>query len=206
MSLAEKQEIEEESFLPVLSNSVRGQLSTYETHVEKTLSMALQINVADQLSAEEAISFAGEARKMQKRIDGTRLKITEPYRDFVGEINSLAKKYTERLDKVSEIVESKITIWRQEETKKMSAVDISAALESGEEMSITIQDNSKVRAANCTAFERDIWKYEVKDIFEVPIDYLEIADNSVKLAIKNGLRDIPGLRIYKETVTQLRSR
>jgi hypothetical protein len=204
MSLAEK--TTQEDFLPVLSDSVKEQLSMYDEQVEKTVFLASMINIEDQKSAEFAIGFAGEARKVKKRIESTKLAITEPYRDFVGEINCLAKNYTEKLDKVSEIIESKLTTWKKEEDKKASEIDLSAALESGDALTLATQDNSKLRASNCTAFERDVWKYEVKDIFQVPIDYMEINENSVKLAIKNGLRNIPGLRIYKETVTQLRSR
>lgn len=203
MSLAEK---EEDAFLPILSDSVRGQLAGYDAQVEKTVYLAAKIKVEDQKSAELAIGFAGEARKMKKRIENTKLAITEPYRDFVGEINGLAKNYTERLDKVSEIIEQKLTYWKIEESKKASEVGLSEALENGDALVLAMQDTTKLRATNCTAFERDAWKYEVADIFQVPIDYLEVNENSVKLAIKNGLRNIPGLRIYKETVTQLRSR
>ena len=199
--------VEEQNFLPVLSDSVKGQLAMYDVQVDKVVMMANQIKVLDAMGAEKALEFAGEARKIKKRIEGTRLAITEPYRDFVSEINSTAKRYTERLDKVSSTIETKLTDWKYVQESNALAHDISASLEgNGDVLDLAIQDTKKIEARNCTAFERDIWKYEVADIFQVPIDYLEVNENSVKLAIKNGLRNIPGLRIYKETVTQLRSR
>lgn len=201
MSLAEEQ-----NFLPILSDSVKGQLAMYDVQVDKVVMMANQIKVSDSIGAERALEFAGEARKIKKRIEGTRLKITEPYRDFVSEINATAKRYTERLDAVSTAIEAKLTTWKQEEAKKAAEIDLSASLENGDALILATTDTSKINVANCSAYDRDVWKYEVADIFQVPIDYLEVNQNSVKLAIKNGLRNIPGLRIYKETVTQLRSR
>ena len=201
MSLAEEQ-----NFLPILSDSVKGQLAMYDVQVDKVVMMANQIKVSDSIGAERALEFAGEARKIKKRIEGTRLKITEPYRDFVSEINATAKRYTERLDAVSTAIEAKLTTWKQEEAKKAAEIDLSASLENGDALILATTDTSKINVANCSAYDRDVWKYEVADIFQVPIDYLEVNQNSVKLSIKNGIRNIPGLRIYKETVTQLRSR
>jgi hypothetical protein len=198
---------EEENFLPILSDSVKGQLAMYDIQVDKVVMMANQIKVLDAMGAEKALEFAGEARKIKKRIEGTRLKITEPYRDFVSEINATAKRYTERLDAVSKVIETKLTEWKYVQESNALAHDISASLEGcGDVLDLAIQDTKKIEARNCTAYEKEIWKYELEEICQVPIMYLGVDDNKVKLAIKNGVRGIPGLRIYKETVTQLRSR
>jgi hypothetical protein len=197
----------EQEFLPALVDGIRDQLAKYNVQVNATVAMANSIDIRDQATAEMAISFAGEARKMKARIEKTKLAITEPYRDFVSDINALAKSYTERLEQVSKAVEFKLTVWKSEEHNKTLARDISAELEgSSDSFSQAIADIRKIRTKNCSAHEKDVWKYEVKDIFDVPIGYLEVNDNSVQLSIKNGVRSIPGLRIYKETVTQLRSR
>ena len=208
MSLAEKESSSmEEDFLPVLADSVKAQLAMYDLQVGKVVAMAEQITVVDSMGAERALEFAGEARKMKKRIEGTRLKITEPYRDFVTEINTTAKKYTERLDSVSKTVEGKLHEWKCAEDNKALAHDISASMEGcGDALDLAIQDTRKIEARNCIASTKDIWKYDIANMREIPIEYLEINDLCVKQAIKSGLRSIPGLKIYKETVTQLRSR
>lgn len=41
------------------------------------------------------------------------------------------------------------------------------------------------------------WTFSVKKLEKVPTDYLQVNEYNIKLAIKNGLRDIPGLEIYK---------
>jgi|WetSurMetagenome_2_1015567.scaffolds.fasta_scaffold398025_2 hypothetical protein len=52
-------------------------------------------------------------------------------------------------------------------------------------------------ALNMRNQEKDEWTFEVTSLEKVPSDYLEVNEHSIKLAIKNGLRDIPGLKIYK---------
>jgi hypothetical protein len=42
------------------------------------------------------------------------------------------------------------------------------------------------------------WTFEVIDIGRVPTKYLEISSAAVRLAIRNGEREIKGLRIYQE--------
>ena len=162
--------------------------------------------MVDRKSAEEAMNFAAEARKMQKNIESKKLEITEPNRKFVSEINAIAKSYTARLDEVSDIILKKIQIWKDD--TKIAAAENSDSLyceELGESFDVNMApDLSTIRSSGCTAYERDVWKYEVLDYRQVPIDMLEVCDSSVKLAIRNGQRSIPGLRIYKETKTSLR--
>jgi len=50
------------------------------------------------------------------------------------------------------------------------------------------------------------WTYEVLDIAQVPREWLMIDDRKVRAAIRaeDGLRDIPGLRIYDDARTVVR--
>jgi hypothetical protein len=49
-----------------------------------------------------------------------------------------------------------------------------------------------------TAFAREVWTYEVMDPAAVPLGYLTIDDAAVKGAIRDGIREIPGIRIYQD--------
>lgn len=42
------------------------------------------------------------------------------------------------------------------------------------------------------------WTFEVVDITKVPVLYLDVDTAVVRAAIRDGERDIPGLRIYQE--------
>ena len=201
MSLQEVTKVE-----PIAIRNIRDQLDEYKEKVERAVQLAEEIFVVDIHSAEEAMNFAAEASKMKKNIEEKKLDITGPARKFVSEINAVAKSYTARLEEVYDIILHKITLWK-EDVKNTSSGDSIYCEELGESFEIgPVQDVSTVRSSSCTAYERSIWKYEVLDYRQVPIDMLEVCDSSVKLAIRNGERNIPGLRIYRETKTSLRSK
>lgn len=48
------------------------------------------------------------------------------------------------------------------------------------------------------------WKHEVTDASQVPAEYLMVDDAKVKAAIKEGVRLIPGIRIYQDESLTLR--
>lgn len=202
MSLAERIEFE-----PSLTD-VRTELCKYSEKVDRAVDLAKEVFVIDEKSAQDAMNFASEARKMQKSIESTRLAITHPSRSFISEVNLLAKGYSSRLEQVVDIIQQKICLWKED--TRIKDLDNTAEMycdELGMSFEITNQtDLSKIRSVGGTAYERAVWKYEILDYRTVPIDFLEINDSSVKLAIRNGERNIPGLRIYKETKTSFRSR
>jgi len=45
---------------------------------------------------------------------------------------------------------------------------------------------------------KDNWVAELADITKVPAAYLQLNDSVVKAAIKTGVRDIPGIRIWND--------
>jgi len=58
-----------------------------------------------------------------------------------------------------------------------------------------------------SAFSRKPWKYEIENLAEVPDEYTErvINHQAVKDAIKQGVREIKGIRIYQDTQINFRS-
>lgn len=51
---------------------------------------------------------------------------------------------------------------------------------------------------------RKIWKHEIVSQFDVPREYTMINEQAIRSAISDGVREIPGVRIYEETVTVVR--
>ena len=48
------------------------------------------------------------------------------------------------------------------------------------------------------ATRKSKWVHEVADKTEVPLKFLMVDDKAVKAAIRDGVRDIPGIRIFDE--------
>ena len=48
------------------------------------------------------------------------------------------------------------------------------------------------------ATRKSKWVHEVADLTDVPLKYLTVDDKAVKAAIKEGVREIPGIKIFDE--------
>ena len=48
------------------------------------------------------------------------------------------------------------------------------------------------------------WNFEIQDPNQVPNGYWVIDEAAIKADIANGVRDIPGVRIYEEGITTFR--
>lgn len=59
-----------------------------------------------------------------------------------------------------------------------------------------IQQETTIRAANgASAGVRKTWKATVVDPFEIPREYLAVNEKAINAAVKNGVREIPGVVI-----------
>lgn len=189
---------------------IRTEIEKYAFRVERMVDFAHSYDVCSKLAAEEALSYAVEAKTLFKKLETLRKEITEPARKFVNRVNDTAKIFTEKLEKVEEIIKQKIDIWKhkQEEEnqhKKEEAELFAKAMD----LSVIphVDDSSKViRGEGVTSYEKTEWKFHVEDLCKVPMHFLKIDEEQIKLALRNGVREIPGLKIYSEQKTVIRSR
>lgn len=55
------------------------------------------------------------------------------------------------------------------------------------------------------AYQRKTWTFEITDEAQIPREYLKIDEGKIRDAIKMGVREVPGLRIYETSTTVFRS-
>jgi len=91
---------------------------------------------------------------------------------------------------------------RNDEEKLAEAEKIEKKQEAIAERPIDIKQTT--RGAGSTTTIVKVWKHEVIEPLKVPRPFLKIDDAAIKQAIKNGTREIAGVRIYQDD--QLRSR
>lgn len=56
----------------------------------------------------------------------------------------------------------------------------------------------KISQGGENATVRMIWDFEIDDITKVPAEYITIDERAVRAAIKTGIREVPGLKIYQK--------
>jgi hypothetical protein len=130
-----------------------------------------------------ALNMAVEAINLNENIEATRKAIIEPTRKFQSEVNLLAKDFTEKLGDMKTTIVSTIEDWK---TRNEEVGEIGT---------------SKVAVIESSEFE-----YEVEDYDSVPRQFLTVDEDRIKLAMKKGMRTIPGIKINTKKKLTLRRR
>jgi len=67
------------------------------------------------------------------------------------------------------------------------------------------KQQTMVRTEAGSATQRKVWKHEITDEAQVPREYLMIDEAKVRQAVKQGIREIPGVRIFEHTEIAFRA-
>ena len=150
----------------------------------------------------------------QRMIDGEAKKITDQVTAAVREVETRvtaylrAKEVAARAAAEAEArrlaLEAEARIAEANETNDDAAIE--AAVESMDAAS-KADEMANARALELTRTRgvggaltalKDNWVAELVDITKVPATYLQLNESVVKAAIKTGVRDIPGIRIWND--------
>jgi len=66
------------------------------------------------------------------------------------------------------------------------------------------QEERRAAEASRPKNTREVWKFEVVDALAVPDRFKSVNEVAVGAAVRNGTRDIPGIRIFSETIVVAR--
>jgi hypothetical protein len=62
-----------------------------------------------------------------------------------------------------------------------------------------------LRTEAASAHQRKVWAFKIIEMVAVPREYLAVNEQSIRDAIKMGIRNIPGIHIFEETKTVFRT-
>jgi hypothetical protein len=194
------------------------EIKTEATNLER-MAAALEIN--DLASQEEGTTLLASIAKASKAVEAQRKFFVDPLNQQVKAINAKFKEITGPLDNADGVLRGKIKTFfaaqekaKQEEEARRQAAhdkDKAAARALGEAAPKPAQDlqlpdvERTIRAQGGTASIAMKWTFEVTDVSRVPTQYLAVNGTAVREAIRNGARNIPGLRIYEEPNVRVRS-
>jgi len=65
-------------------------------------------------------------------------------------------------------------------------------------------ESVEINQSNDTSSVRMIWDFEVVDLSKVPVEYLMINEKAVREAIRNGAREIEGVKIFQKPVVAIK--
>jgi predicted phage tail protein len=139
-------------------------------------------------SASQALSMSLQARKIRKQLDETRLSIVRPHLDFQRAVNKIVKEYESKLEQIENNLKNKL----DEYLKQASSTNNSSFISGSKEM--LVEDGKLTRVKK--------WAWELEDEHSIPREYLILDEKKVDEAVKQGVRNIPGIKVFeKEEIT-----
>lgn len=158
-----------------------------EIDIEPLLQTAENFSVTGEEQAKNALSMSLQSRKLKKALDESRKEIIKPHFDFQRAINKIVKDYTTKLEQIEENLKGKLDTW----LKAQSTFN-----QDFSNLVIEVDDGNFKKIKK--------WVYTVEEAGVVPVEYLVIDDKAIKTAIKSGVRNIPGLKIFEEESISMR--
>ena len=142
--------------------------------------------------AHKGVSIALSARRLSKDIGTARRELTAPAVAFQKSLISLEKEYTEQLSDVESTLLSEVDEY-QESRKKLllehNVIDPSA------DILDTAEGSSSVKS---------FYEFKIIDVKLIPAEFLKLDTTAINASIKKGIRNIPGIEIYKSQKRQYR--
>ena len=212
--------------LPAVLSMVapRSVLEPFRSKAKALAAEATAIKVQDQESQLAATTLAGTIKKIAKTVEDARKDYTAPFNDHIKAVNGLAKEiaapldtgmrhltgqlnqYAAKVELERRKAEEEARRQAEAEQKRLNAEAKAAGVEAPlvPEVLPAKPEKAAVRTEAGTSYQRKTWTFEVEKPDEVPREYMLLNEGAVRAAIKNGVRTIPGLKIFETTSTVIR--
>jgi hypothetical protein len=190
-----------------LNNEV--ELQNIESQISPVIEKAESYVVNTIADVDNASSFLKEIKDMEKTVENKRLTFTKPLNESLKNINDTFKNMREPLEKARGLLTGKILTWKRAEAERVAAEQAAyRKIQEAEAELRRLQDKPEIieepitvapvvnKIGNMQTVKR--WTFDVEDFSKVPDEYKIIENISVRNAIRNGIRDIPGLNIFQE--------
>ncbi len=154
---------------------------------------------------ENLIQHVARGHDLIKLIAAERLKITRELDHQKHDWMDLEKELTAPIEAAMQPLKAAVEQYNREvlrirEHQQAEAKSHNAESESGEQDWL----NPQVSLSPLPKGVRMTWTFEVIDPNQVPNGYWTVDKDAIKAAIADGVRDIPGVRIYEEASTTFR--
>ena len=196
--------------------------------LELMVEEANKLEITDGISLEKAVSCIGQAKKLYNKIESQKKETTKKARLFTSGVNNFCGRFTLRLEEIFKSgrglnrkigdYQAKVELDRRKKAK--DEAEARAKLQDSinkeaEELGIMApqldlapppKEESTVARSNdgTSAFIKRPWTFEVQEDDKVPREYCCPDGKKIKDAVKGGIRNIPGVRIYQDIQTNVR--
>ena len=175
---------------------------------------ARELVIIDEEGAENANELLVFVANAKKKLEEQRVFLTKPLNDHVKDINAKFKEWVEPLDtantlvrrnmlgfqKMQEALRIEARRLEEERRKEMEPEEVEELPDLPFEMKVR-----SVKGDSGSTSVRKTWTFEITDDTLVPREYLIVDEGVISLAVRKGVRDIPGVRIFQQESLSVRT-
>lgn len=154
-------------------------------------------------SVDRASIFLREVKGAEDNLEAKRLEFTVPLNQSLKAINETFKQLKNPLTEARTLLTEKILTWKRVETEKLDKEEArrraiqEAHDRKGHKVSATIILKKPENKIGNTQ-TRKVWTSKVVDFSKVSDRYKSLDQIAVNQAIRDGIREIEGIKIYQE--------
>lgn len=203
-------------------------INAIKVKVDAIGSQCKLIKIKDDLTLAIAQQNLAKANEMAKFVEDKRVEIKAPYLAAGKTVDEAAKTIVKELNEGIYHLKSEVKTWEQAKQKeakdKQDAIDVALAQQKellasqpltpavidkfSELQTLAAQEKENLAlesASNKTRGIRYTWKFELKDITKVPVEWLTIDESKVKEWMKENKDSLKeetknGIKFYKEMI------
>jgi hypothetical protein len=204
--------------------AAKKRFEPYEKQIQKIKQKMDDFIVDSDKSVALCTEAVAKSARLIKDMEEERKHTIKNPDKFVRAVNRFVKNYRDQVDGIVKSGKTKIGNYeykkelkrREKEaeaaktTAKLQAEIDRKAKEGGYEpvqmpAMVAPRSEGPVRTESGTASTMMVWTFEIEQEMEVPRDYLVVDKKLVEAAIKAGIREIPGIRIYEQPTVRIRT-
>jgi hypothetical protein len=206
-------------------DAARRAFEPYRQRIAQMHADADALEIATDEGEKQAVDAAAQAKKLVNALEDQRKTVIGEPDKFVRTVNGFVRGFRQPLDEVVNTLRQKIGAFQYQ--KELERRKIEAAMR---EEAARLQEKLKAEAAQAgveppplmpvpaprpdsitrteqgaSASIRTAWTAEITDPDQVPREYCSPDQTKINQAVKAGVRQIPGVRIFEKPTTILRA-
>ncbi|MCK5016387.1 MAG: hypothetical protein KAS32_04870 [Candidatus Peribacteraceae bacterium] len=186
------------------------EIKVLERQVSPLVKASQEYKIASVEDVDKASAILKGLRDTERNIEAERQKFTKPLNQTLRNINATFKEIAAPLVEARRVLTQRVIVWKTTERERIEKEEArrrkiqEAHEKKGHEVKAPVyieRPDSKIGSTQT----RKVWVSAVADFSKVPDDYKMLDNVAVNQAIRNGVREIKGLKIYqKETLSIVR--
>jgi len=179
------------------------EIQALEKEVSPLITEAGSYKIDSVEAVDNASLFLRKLKDAENNLEAKRVTFTAPLNQSLKAINDTFRQLRTPIEQARMVLTNAILAWKRAENERLAkeearrrAIQESHA-EKGHEVSApVVLERPEAKIGNTQTVK--VWTFGIVDIAQIPDAYKLVNETAVRQAIREGVREIPGVRIFQE--------